>query len=169
MFEELTKYKRIIVTGPQRSGTRICAQMIAKDTGYVYIDEGVIAIDSFYALVEVISHTEVVVQCPALCRYVHHLGANEDLLIVMMVRDIDDIITSQKRIDWQGESIELMRYAPFQGSIAELKYIAWKSQKKFIKNWMEIDYNSLSGHPMWIPKEERSDFTPHQTTRTDDA
>ena len=48
MFEWLSEFERIFVTGPQRSGTRICAKMIAHDIGYEFIDETQINMDSFY-------------------------------------------------------------------------------------------------------------------------
>ena len=39
MFAELKKFKKIIVSGPQRSGTRICGKIIAHDLDYRYCDE----------------------------------------------------------------------------------------------------------------------------------
>lgn len=39
MFESLKKHKKILVTGPQRSGTRITSQIISKDTNYFLYDE----------------------------------------------------------------------------------------------------------------------------------
>ena len=31
-------------------------------------------------------------------------------------------------------------------------------------NTIELDYNSLSGHPLWLAKPKREKFLPHQTT-----
>src|SRR5579875_68345 len=39
MFEHLAVHPMIVVTGPQRSGTRIAARMIAADTGHRFVDE----------------------------------------------------------------------------------------------------------------------------------
>jgi hypothetical protein len=39
MFEHLAVHSKIVVTGPQRSGTRIASQMIASDTGHEFVDE----------------------------------------------------------------------------------------------------------------------------------
>ena len=36
-------------------------------------------------------------------------------------------------------------------------------QKHRIKNNMELEYESLSSHPMWIPKEQRINFHKKQT------
>ena len=50
VFEYLLHYHYVIVTGPQRSGTRIGAKMIAYDTGYTYVDEAEVKADSVYQL-----------------------------------------------------------------------------------------------------------------------
>ena len=50
MFEYLKEFPVVLVTGPQRSGTRICAKMIAHDTGHRFVDEREIHTDSLYEL-----------------------------------------------------------------------------------------------------------------------
>lgn len=47
MFEHLKAYKRIVVSGPQRSGTRIVAKAVAQDTNKSFIDEVDIAVHDF--------------------------------------------------------------------------------------------------------------------------
>ena len=43
-------------------------------------------------------------------------------------------------------------------------YTMWyEYQKHQIKNTIELDYESLSVHPMWINKEKRKDFDDKQT------
>ena len=44
MFEYMAIHSRIVVTGPQRSGTTITAKMIAHDTGHRYVDEAEFAV-----------------------------------------------------------------------------------------------------------------------------
>ena len=39
VFEHLLNFAVVLVSGPQRSGTTICAKMIAHDTGHTYIPE----------------------------------------------------------------------------------------------------------------------------------
>jgi Coenzyme PQQ synthesis protein D (PqqD) len=164
MFEWLKKFKKILVTGPQRSGTRICARMIAHDTGYKYIDEKVLGVDSFYKLFSLFdSNLCCVVQCPALCRHVHMFSRDESA-IVLMRRNVKDIIASQERIGWNWEKPELARYDCSAGVIAEVKYEFWdKEQRPRIEHSFEIAYDSLAGHPLWVPKNMRGNFGPDQT------
>jgi hypothetical protein len=163
LFEHLSKYNTIIVTGPQRSGTLIASKMIAHDTGHLFIDERLISIDSLYRFQEAIMlQRNVVIQCPALARWIHHF-ADDDVLVCFMMRDLEDIKASENRIGWNGEVIEQIRYQDFNRPIAILKYEAWEKQKKVINNWMEIEYKSLENHPLWMPREKRVEFGPHQT------
>jgi len=164
MFEWLNKFKKILVTGPQRSGTRVCAKMIARDTGYKYIDEKRLGIDSLYQLFSLLSKDRsCVVQCPALCRHVH-MFSRDDAAIVLMKRNVEDIISSQKRIGWSWEKTELARYDNKEGVIAEVKYEFWgKKQRPHIEQAFEIAYDSLAGHPLWVPKHMRGNFRPDQT------
>jgi hypothetical protein len=164
MFEWLAEFDKILVTGPQRSGTRICTKMIAYDTGHEYIDEDDIGLDSLYRLAPLLHNRQcLAVQCPALCRHVHIFSA-DDTAIVLMRRNIEDIIASQERIGWAYEWLELARYDRSDGVIAEIKYQFWEeSQRGQIQHAFEIEYESLAEHPLWIPKHLRQDFNPVQT------
>lgn len=166
MFEWLSKFDRIFVTGPQRSGTRICAKMIAHDTGHEYFDENDINMDSFYNFSSLLEKKEkCVIQCPTLCRHIHFFDS-EDNAIILMRRNVKDIIKSQKRIKWSKEWLELIRYDRSKGIIAEIKYDYWeKNQEKQIKNAFEIEYDSLKTHPLWVNKKERENFLPMQSEK----
>jgi hypothetical protein len=165
MFEHLKKYDKILVTGPQRSGTRICARMCAADTGHHYVDENDIYVDSLNALCKWLKQDDkIVVQCPALMRYVHHL-ADLDVLVVVVRRKLEDILASQERIEWQSAWPELIRYGEPEGEPASWKYLYWEwKQSHWIDNYIEVEYESLRDHPLWINKEHRADFSPLQTT-----
>lgn len=168
MFEELAQYSKIIVTGPQRSGTRICAQMIAADTGHAYLDEGYLAEplerypDSIHKAKFFLTQGHIVVHAPALCARINELGA-EDTLIVMMKRDVGQIIQSQQRINWNWEARELAAYGVKTGVISSVKYARWMAQKETIPNWREIEYESLRSHPLWVDEEQRKEFLAWQT------
>lgn len=166
MFEHLATFDRIIVTGPQRSGTTITARIIAHDTGLEYIDEQefqAINVAKWRNMVRKRRH--FVMQAPGMCRYVHEFGHEPDLLVVMVKRPIADIVASQRRINWQSEAFELARYdlPPRAGVIAEIKYGFWDAvQKHSIENSIEICYNDLDQHPLWLPAGERLNFGPRQ-------
>jgi hypothetical protein len=164
MFEWLAEFNTVLVTGPQRSGTRIASRMIAHDIGYEHIDEDAIHMDSIYKLYSIITEkNHIVVQCPVLCRYVHML-ADDHVAVVLMRRNIEDIIASQKRIQWMWEWLELARYDRSDGIISEVKYQFWDQvQKVHIKHAFEVEYESLAAHPLWIAKELRQNFEADQT------
>ncbi len=170
MFEHLTRFDKIIVTGPQRSGTRICAKMIAADTGHAFVGEEGVHVDSLNALVARLADGgKKVFQCPALCRYAHQMP-DDDIAVVMMIRPVDEIIASQERIGWDGERVEQLRYGMALGAIAEIKYDYWHSVNKlwidlqgWAENCFEISYHDLESHPLWVPKAQRANFTAWQT------
>jgi hypothetical protein len=166
MFEDLKRWPRILVTGPQRAGTQITARMIAHDTGHKFRGENAFFTDSLNALWELLrTSRNVSVQCPALCRYVHILAANDPgILVVMCIRDRKEIAQSQARIRWAWGQPELIRYGRLEGSQFDAKYSFWNNfQKDALKGQgMEVRYDSLSNHPLWIPAEDRKDFEPRQ-------
>jgi len=162
MFEHLKEYDKILVSGPQRSGTRICAKMIANDLAYEYVDEDDFKISNLGRLKKVMEKSKIVVHCPAVSRWLHELVAN-DVLIIFMRRDIEDIIASQERIGW-NDSFQLRFYNTDEGIISKVKYGFWEAvQKPLIKHWLEVEYKSLTEHPLWIPKDRRKNFKPRQT------
>jgi hypothetical protein len=164
MFEYLAEFDKILVTGPQRSGTRICTKMIAYDTGHEYVDELGIVGDSINWLGTFVqSRQRFVVQCPALCRHIHMFSA-DDTAIVLMRREVGDIIASQERVGWRGEWLELARYDRTDGVIAEIKYRFWDEvQKGRIEHGFEVKYEHLAEHPLWVAKPLRQEFKIGQT------
>lgn len=173
MFEQLVKYNQILVSGPQRSGTSIAARMISADTNYYYIDEEEYGVYDEENFVDLLTQREIVVQCPSMSHVLHEV-ASEDMLIVMMIRDCDDILASEKRVGWTvGVYRELYRFgmSPRQarsfrlrgGQVAPLKYKRWREEQRcFIPHYLELEYESLSDHPLWISKEQRVDFAARQ-------
>jgi len=159
-------FNKIVVTGPQRSGTRIGARVIQADTGLEYIDETKLNIDRLTTLWNLMhSQRRFVVQCPALCRYVHMFSA-DDVLVVMMWRALEDIQASRARIGWKGNRVELARYDLHEGDSAEAKYVFWQAyQRQMVMHALDLEYESLSVHPLWVPSGARGDFHRHQTTR----
>ena len=161
VFEHIP-HKKILVTGPQRSGTTICARMIAHDTGFEYIDENRIGVDNLTLAKMLFESSEnFVLQAPALSRWCHKLNAD---LVVFMMRAISDIEKSQRRIGWGCEAIELKKYGAHHGPIAQIKYNFWHNrQKAQVKNYLEANYNDLAGHKLF--EHNRSGFSARQWRR----
>jgi hypothetical protein len=164
LFTHLARHSKILVTGPQRSGTTICAKMIAADTGHDYVDEDEIGVDDLSRLRERLAAGErIVVQCPALCRFVHEL-ADSRTAVVLMRRPVEEIVASQRRIGWNAERLELRRYGLETGVIANVKYDFWeKHQRGHIEHAYEVTHESLAAHPLWVEKTRRVRFRPRQT------
>jgi hypothetical protein len=170
MFEHLAEHRIILVTGPQRAGTRICSKMIAYDLEYTFVDEDEICVDSLNRLWRLVeSGDHLVVQCPALCSFVHLLTDQqyvtnpECVAVVFMLRDPKDILASQRRINWGWETPELMRYNAAGIDACCVKRYEWNRRKATVPNSYEVEYESLAGHSLWVPKDQRKEFAPVQT------
>ena len=166
MFEWMREYKRILVTGPQRSGTHICARMISHDTGYKYVEEGEFDTGDFEKLrYLILTNTEIVVQCPAASVRIHELSC-PGVLVVFMGRDLEEIAASQKRIRWSAKVQRKAYHDAIMGlSIAEIKRIFWKGyQADRVDAMAEVDYDELAWHPLWVPKRQREDWKWDQTS-----
>lgn len=170
MFEYLKEKQVILVTGPQRSGTRLIAKAIAHDTGHTYIDEVEIKVDSTYELFWIKEQTEgsIVVQCPGLCYIAYLLMGIDGFFMVMCMRDVRDIIISQERIGWGYEWLERLKYPTNSWkyeSIAQVKYANWEYAREFLlpEQYLEIQYEEMKDHPLWVPKEDRQNWGFSQT------
>lgn len=159
MFRDISQ-KQVLVSGPQRSGTRICANMIANDTGLEYIDETDVpklflgkAIDDrdqdwdeigrqvVSVVQEMVDTKEFVLHCPPLMPWIHLVrGA----LTVITWRSVEEIVRSAKRIDWKKGRQEFeynkMGYTRFgrprpglirtNDPLADIKYKFWEEHQK---------------------------------------
>lgn len=167
MFQQLAGFNRILVSGPQRSGTRFCSQIIAEELGYRYVDEMDIDYNDVGKLNEKANGGGAVVQCPGLSHVLHLITRPSDIA-VMMLRDIEDIERSQRRIHWNYADVEWKKCVDEWGNmparcVAELKYVIWAQQKELIQHYQEIWYESLSAHRRWVDEEKRKHFGAYQT------
>lgn len=151
------------VTGPQRSGTTFLAHAISYDLGIQHIDEVDFQTFDYAQFREVASRSRSwVVQAPALF---HHLAdlRNDFVSAVPVVcrRSVDDIVASQRRINWgtREEGFERRHLAIPDGDqrpIAEIKYELWDRHKHTYGHFVEVPYDDLRQHPLYV--ETRSDF-----------
>ena len=172
MFEHLAPYKKILVSGPQRSGTTICARMIAADLGYRCFDEMEFGVDNIRKVLAIVDALDrIVIQCPSLAASLW-MFSHPDVLVIFMKRDIGEIVASQNRPIYDSspdrrwttahQPVELMKYGRTSGVIAQVKYEGWEAQKPYIRNPLEIEYASLAAHPMWVDRDRRANFGPKQ-------
>ena len=158
MFEHLAQHSVILVTGPQRSGSRFCAQIIASDTGHTYVDEGDVGVWNPAMLRTASEKHNVVIHCPAMLQEACEMS---QALVVCMLRDLSDIIKSEKRINWNSD-FEKKKYQPYSEiPVSQQKYEYWHKHKP--ENHMEIVYDRLSSHTMWTEPKHRKLFSYNQT------
>jgi len=160
----LDMFRKVLVTGPQRSGTAITSEIINYETNLELIREwefGYFDKKLFKEFVD--DPIPMVIQCSGLCRWIHEYDA-KDIAVVLCRRNVRDIIASQERIEWPGEELELNNYGRKSGIISQIKYEFWEQhQRPLLTNPFEVEYESLKGHKLWVPKDKRKHFNPFQT------
>ena len=167
MFEHLRRYPKIVVTGPPRSGTRIASRIIANDTGHRYVDEA----EHDHGFNEpkwrtlISQGTNIVVQSPGsrLKDCIDNPPAG--VFLVLVRRSVADIHASQRRVRKMHDD---EFYAVYRGSAmfhdsVEGAYLYWDDHSKTVP-YMEVSYESLAEHPLWLAADKRADFWLNQTT-----
>lgn len=160
----IDRFRVILVTGPQRSGTTFVANCFAHDTKRPYVDEAAFGTGNYDLFMQVVHGASVcVMQAPSMMKFAHHVP--DDVLVVVVRRNVVDIVASQERIGWGGERLELARYGLEEGCISQVKYDYWDRNKDVSpSSWMEVQYESMLEHPLWVGKEDRASFSPKQTS-----
>ena len=189
-FATVKKFSRIIVSGPQRSGTTFCCRVLAESLGYrAFFEESFNTYDEdlFYELLR--TKRKCVVQAPAMSYLLHKIEQDDETLIIFMRRDLADILLSQERVGWNKtkklgknvsvseEWVEKAKYASvvkenetidFSNPIAQIKYAFWDIiQKPQITNKIDVDYIALEKYfkDEWVASAERKHFHPRQSSQ----
>ena len=146
--------RKVLVTGPHRSGTTIATEIIAAELGLPAIRECDLAHPRFEgddepALSEsdVEGMTEGVLQGATTFRWLPEIADHFDMVVVV-VRDSKDIIASQIR--YRGKQIDN----------PAAKYTLLKQMKLPLVLW--IEYEALSKHPLF--HKDRAGWKPRQTS-----
>lgn len=150
MFEHLAGYRSIIVTGPHRSGTTICAEMIGHDTGLtVYREESF----GFRNIIEAepLIRMGGVFQGPYLLPWLPIL-TDAQTLVVYMDRDRESVAASIRGLKARGVSL------PYFSQCQARRL--WGEMSGLFES-LVVDYESLRGHPLW--REDRKGWGHRQT------
>lgn len=136
--------------------------MIAHDTNHRHIDEQDIHVRHIATFESFLSQSEpMVIHCPGLSYIIDNYP---HCFVVWMLRPLSEIIASQQRIGL-GEIKERTSYHALEDKrpIAQIKLDYWNEyQKHKLPNYLELEYNSLKNHPLWIDKKDRMDFDARQ-------
>lgn len=166
---------RLIVVGPQRSGTRFGSQVLAKHLDWQPLDEMLFMPkpeDQWIPLAAaaVCSASHVVLQAPALPYAAPMLGQWPETGIVCMQRPVHEIMVSQDRINWNAnEGAELARYGydKDSGPISVVKYMFWSLHEPLIPHAYTVPYDSFMASGMWVPKRHRQSLGPMTVAKAD--
>jgi hypothetical protein len=180
LLDKLKKFSKIIVTGPQRSGTTYMSYILSKDLHYEHIDEvkyrsGTKPSTQFF--IERLNKKNIVIQAPTQTHILHKLKNDSDMIILWMNRSDEDIIKSEDRIGWHKKCFkteELPKYLKLCESDfneyhekflsfkrnSHLKKFVWNNlQKQIMKNtFVEVEYDILEQTKEFIPKSKRINF-----------
>jgi hypothetical protein len=144
--------------------------MVAADTGHRFVDESKYRFGSRSRFERLLADAEpLVIQCPNFCHVIERF-AGPDRLVVLMRRDVEQIVRSERRIGWTRAWKSKMRYrykvAPWTllRPVSEVRYTYWQRyQRDRIPHYVELDYQALAQHPLWVDPEHRLGFTTKQT------
>lgn len=169
MFEYLNRFPTIIVTGPHRSGTTVCSEMIALDTRRTNIREESFGATNFRKFLWLILWTRlaklrVVIQAPFMFHHLRLFGPLPGTAVVLMRRPLNELREALERcytIDGLKLSVEehdklvLERFGLESGDPAEVIYEFWERWKRYVRHPFEVNYSDLANHPYWVPSQVR--------------
>lgn len=160
-YDRIKNFSKILVTGPQRSGTTIAAYILANNLGYKFFPEEEIRtsrIDKLFSLFE--TQDNFVLQAPCMSPYCHLIKNDPKACVVFMIRNHHDIHASMVRVGWNLAGDELKRYFKDTGDIVNVTYWIWDHyQKKELEDKaIELRYDQLENSEYYVPKEQRKIF-----------
>lgn len=141
----------IIVTGPQRAGSRLAAHIIERQTGRIFIDELDYSLDI---------PMNSVIQAPFLLKAVIELSFTfPTAQFAFMYRNKQDIIKSMEGIEWYKDYTD---NPDFYSTFVDHCYTYIEQLKNELPQdrWFDIYYESLIQDPLFVT--DRSNFTVKQ-------
>jgi hypothetical protein len=174
MFEHLGVFNTVIVTGPNRAGTRLTTAAIAADTGHEALVGGDFKFIDADMLRECAARHDVVIQCPYRFDLMPKL-TRDDVAIVCVHRPIEEIVESRGRMFMKPEpharlvggrqqenQIAFMAAAGLcseedERDNAVVKYEVWARWlvEGTLDNPFDVHYHDLEAHRLWVPPEVR--------------
>ena len=176
MLDQISEYRMVVVSGPQRSGTHVMAKIIADELDWIYIPDTEYSAEhnGDWAKYVLESHN-VVIHCPHMSHMLHFVPS--DVAVVYMYRPIDEIEESFERVN-PGEvpccrTEQMLFYpqppgvvgSPMGNVCAELKNNYWEAYQQIIlgQRGFSFKYHDLESHPLFYKKEDRKDWLMNQT------
>jgi len=192
----LKEFTKIIVTGPPRAGTTISSLIIAKELNYKFVDESYYIDESDKKTAQefafLIHHPrKMVIQMTAFTRDIHRVFFSKPTAIVLIIRNIDDIVNSMNNsvnfmhkpsnsnlvngFDLNVQNIILKHFNAKEGDIVpEIIYKHFEENINDSNHYFTLKYDDLKNHRLFIKKEDRRknfthlkqvDFDPEYITK----
>jgi hypothetical protein len=179
------QFSKVLVTGPHGAGNKIAANIIAMDFDLPYhrgentwyhseyndsnIDVGLVTYH------ETMKNKQWSMFAPSQAAHLHNiLEYLDDVLVVFMYKSLNEIKDYSVRNSFVKNSTHLYEISTRSQiiekdfsdldflknwSVEEATYFLWEvKQKKSVKNYIELEHNSLSDHKLWVSKEDRRHF-----------
>jgi len=164
-FDFLKSFKRIIVSGPQRSGTNLASQFLEHNLKYKYIDE--LEFDFYlesHFMKSLELNSEVIIQAPTMS-HILHLIRTPSTFVFFCIRDVSDIVKSEDKIRWSGHRFERRNYSQDEYSmlpISQAKYDYWffKQRPLMTSPFCEIYFSSFRDSAVWVEDRETGKVQP---------
>ena len=196
LLELCGKYKRIYVSGPQRSGTRYTTYALAKELReHTPIYSGKYKGDLQSIRQWLGGNVDALIfQCPHETHRLHILedvpynrptvgysNGYDNCLVIWMDRNPEDVMKSEDRIGWHEKCFvneEIPKYvdmfSEYEDTIKKFKrnwYMktwVWNNiQKDLMKvDYLELPYETLVQAAGYVPKEQRVGFTKNQVSKS---
>jgi hypothetical protein len=184
----ISKYNKVIVTGPHGAGNKIMTKILSKDFNlpevrgeYAWDLNGYNKEDGIKTFHKNHMNDKYSSFGPSQSGHLHRITDYlQDVLVVFMYKDMDSIERYSERnkfvkdqshkYEWGVYRQMVMEDFPesaqyLRKSIEQLTYHIWENhQRVLIPNWVEVSHSSLEGHELWISKEDRKEFKEWQTT-----
>lgn len=189
--ETISKFKRVIVTGPHGAGNKITAKIISHDINAPYIrvempwsskqywDESLGLKKRLEEIRD--EHESFVLFTPSTSGHLHRiLDYLQDTLVVFTYKDPSEIDEYTQRNDYlinNTHNYESIVYTdvivndfPHQIDLLSdtIENMTWKlweeDQRQMVPHWIDVHHSSLEGHELFIPRDQRTGFKAWQTS-----
>ncbi len=176
-YSFLKNFNKIIVSGPQRSGTNLVSQHIFKQffdfAGWQFVDE--LEFDFFIEsnfADKIKDPMRMVIQAPTMSHILHTLN-RPDIFVFFCVRPIKDILRSEEKARWDGQTFERANYRREDFDlmpIAQAKYHYWffEQRLKMQCNFAEAHFSAFESSEVWSDK-KKTGFQPDTSWKPDSA
>lgn len=152
---------KILVTGPQRTGSTFVSHCLAEDLDIPHFDEGLFSATNYEAFLDIAKENENwVIHGPAILHKILDINSIfPDACFVVIRRPIADIVKSERRINW-SDADERHSFSAWDDPrpISVIKYEFWDSVKHQLTEWQEFEYEQFKTHRLWIDEENRLEF-----------